>query len=655
MGSLNNLYISQSYQSLVHFATDNTASATLIELEDGLGNGLGVSMNTNGDISASGQLNANDVVINHSLEVTGAVDIYTSFSASTEAFLNSFQPYYSTAVYVTGSYPAAGGNPPSLYDVQPGWICNGINVTDGVVLSVSQSIDGLYIVIDDQYPQPGQDYVFTGEIEAPVRITGSLDVSNDITASNLRIKNDLFVDGTIHTPELIATAITSSTIFSSGSNQFGDSIADTQTLVGDTILSGSLTVDGPIIHRGEVEITGSLKVSGDISSSTLNGIGNVTAYSTSVDARLDYLEGPFSTSVDQRLDSLEITSQSLNDYTQSLRTAFTASGVNVAFNGDISVVGTISAYEIHTTIESSSVIFSSGSNVLGDAISDTQTLNGTVYAPNALVIAGVDFIPFSQSVDFRLDELEAWSSSIDTNFATQAELTATRSIIEGELNATASVLQNQIDQKLFTSSFNAYTQSFSSSVASQFTSVTGDIASLSSSVSASTYNLSSSIAVIDNAQTFRIDTLSSYTGSYATTGSNSFIGTESISGSLHLTGSMGVNGNMVYSGSVRGKVTNLIVSSNSASMDCSLGNFFTITLNTSGTVTIVPTNIQPGETITLRLTQPAGGYSSVNLSNTKYPNGYNYLATPQTNAVDIITFLSFDTGSLYYSKANQFV
>jgi len=652
MGSLNNLYISQSYQSLVHFATDNTASATLIELEDGLGNGLGVSMNTNGDISASGQLFANDVVINHSLEVTGAVDIYTSFSASTEAFLNSFQPYYSTAVFVTGSYPGPGENPPSLNDVQAGWICNGINVTDGVVLSVSQSTEGLYIVIDGQYPQPGQTYTFEGEISVPVRITGSLDVSNDITASNLRIKNDLFVDGTIHTPELIATAITSSTIFSSGSNQFGDSIADTQTLIGDTVLSGSLTVDGPIIHRGEVEITGSLKVSGDISSSTLNGIGNVTAYSTSVDARLDYLEGPFSTSVDFRLDKLEETSQSLNDYTQSLRTAFTASGVDVAFNGNISVVGTISAYEIHTTIESSSVIFSSGSNVLGDDVSDTQILSGTVYAPNALVVAGVDFIPFSQSVDLRIDNLEAWSASLETDFVTEAEV-----------RATASFLQSEIDQKLFTSSFNSYTQSFSSSVAAGFVTVNGTISALSSSVASDfvTVNgnitaLSQSVSSSNGLTNQRIDVLSSYTGSYATTGSNSFIGTESISGSLNLTGSMGVNGNMVYSGSVRGKINALTVSSNTASIDCSIGNFFTLGLVAANTYHITATNIQPGETITLRVTQPISGSGGVTLApNIKYPNGYQYIATPQANAVDILTFLSFDTGSLYYSRANQFI
>ena len=58
MGSLSNLYISQSYQSLIHLGTNNTASATLIDLQDGLGNSIGVSVNTGGDLSLSGSLTA---------------------------------------------------------------------------------------------------------------------------------------------------------------------------------------------------------------------------------------------------------------------------------------------------------------------------------------------------------------------------------------------------------------------------------------------------------------------------------------------------------------------------------------------------------------------------------------------------------------------
>lgn len=58
MGNLSNLYVSRSFQSLIHLATDNTASVNLIGLEDGYGNPIGVSVNTAGDLSISGSFTA---------------------------------------------------------------------------------------------------------------------------------------------------------------------------------------------------------------------------------------------------------------------------------------------------------------------------------------------------------------------------------------------------------------------------------------------------------------------------------------------------------------------------------------------------------------------------------------------------------------------
>ncbi len=58
MGNLSNLFVSRSFQSLIHLATDNTASANLIGLEDGLGNPIGVSVNTAGNLSISGSFTA---------------------------------------------------------------------------------------------------------------------------------------------------------------------------------------------------------------------------------------------------------------------------------------------------------------------------------------------------------------------------------------------------------------------------------------------------------------------------------------------------------------------------------------------------------------------------------------------------------------------
>jgi len=607
MGSLSNLYISQSYQSLIHLGTDNTASVNLIQLQDGLGNNLGVSFNTQGDISASGDLTTNTLRVELDTEITGGVDINTFFTASTPAYENLFDPYYTHVVRVTGSYAPEGGIPPTINDVKVGWICNGINVTNGVVTDVSGSGTGdVWVTIDGEYPQINQSYTFTGRVVTPVRITGSLEVTNDITASNIQIKGDLFVSGTIHSDRVVTTTISSSQIYSSGSNIFGDSVSDTQTIVGQTTISGSLTTDGPFVHRGSVDITGSLKVSNDISSSTVSGIGNVQLYSASVDSRLDYLEGPFSTSVDARLDYLEgpfstSVDQRLDlieDYTASLKTAFTASGVDVAFNGNISVVGSISAYEIHTVIESASVIFSSGSNVLGDAISDTQTLNGTVNIPNTLFVAGVEFIPFSSSVDLRLDNLENWSSSLQTNFVTQAELAAA-----------TGALEVSIAKKLDSASFQTYTQSFDN----KFNAYT-------------------------SSNDTKWNTLGSISGSWITSAqTGSFI---------KLEGNNLFTGSNTFTGSVNGNVSNLLRTNNTASLDCRVGNFFTITPTNSELIRIESNNIQPGQTLSIRFQNPSVSLPNITFDNTfNFPNGANYQVTA-LNTIDVLTLISFSTSSL---------
>ena len=80
MGSLSNLYISQSYQSLIHLGTNNTASANLIELQDGLGNSIGVAVNTNGDLFLSGSLTAS--LQQGYLYVGGASGKTTAFATS---------------------------------------------------------------------------------------------------------------------------------------------------------------------------------------------------------------------------------------------------------------------------------------------------------------------------------------------------------------------------------------------------------------------------------------------------------------------------------------------------------------------------------------------------------------------------------------------
>lgn len=108
MGNLSNLYISQSYQSLIHFGTDEAGTSTLTELEDGLGNGLGVYLNTNGDISASGNISASSLYVTNAKIVnlttiyeTSSV-IYSSGSNQLGDALNDVQ-ILSGSTFIVGS------------------------------------------------------------------------------------------------------------------------------------------------------------------------------------------------------------------------------------------------------------------------------------------------------------------------------------------------------------------------------------------------------------------------------------------------------------------------------------------------------------------------------------------------------------------------
>jgi len=82
------------------------------------------------------------------------------------------------------------------------------------------------------------------------------------------------------------------------------------------------------------------------------------------------------------------------------------------------------------------------------ASNDTKVNNLNTISQSYLAFTQSYYID-SASVDSRLDSLEAFSSSLDTTFATDAQL-----------NASSSTLQANINTKLNTSSFNSFTQSY---------------------------------------------------------------------------------------------------------------------------------------------------------------------------------------------------
>ena len=448
-------------------------------------------------------------------------------------------------------------------------------------------------------------------------------------------------------------------------------------------------------------LSGSVLVENNISSSTVSGIGNVTEYSQSVDLRLDDLEITASEH-DGRVEQLEL-------YTSSLRDAFTVSGTDVDFKGDITISGSLTAYEIHTITESASVIFSSGSNQLGDELTDVQIFSGSVYVPNLhyLGTSSVDtdtrlnqiiadklpnswtgsvFIPFSGSVSEQIIALQEFSTSlvldtasfqlwtgsvflpfstsVEEQFLTQSALIDTKlesswtasvfSPFSSSVNTEIIDLQNDANTHATTGSNNFF--------GSQ--SIDGDV-----TITGSLVTSGSSTLIGNSQQTGNQDITGDTTqsGDYTLVGNIEQTGSQFVSGSLTLEGTLrveesasinggwAVTGSSYYSGSVRGNVHYVSSSTSESndythSIDCSLGNFFDFYL-LNGENLITSENIYGGETITVRLNQPSGSttYGSVvwDTGSIKFPLTSNPQTTQGSEAIDVLTLVSFDTGSLY--------
>lgn len=114
------------------------------------------------------------------------------------------------------------------------------------------------------------------------------------SADNFEIRNtlsgsDAYFTGTLTAQTIVAQIVTSSIIYSSGSNILGNNLTDTQALtgsvgvtgslsvLGDTytkgnqILSGSVQVTGSFLVSGSTELTGSVSMEGGIAATSFTG------------------------------------------------------------------------------------------------------------------------------------------------------------------------------------------------------------------------------------------------------------------------------------------------------------------------------------------------------------------------------------------------
>jgi hypothetical protein len=116
-----------------------------------------------------------------------------------------------------------------------------------------------------------------------------------------------------------------------------------------------------------------------------------------------------------------------------------------------------------------------------------------------------------------------------------------------------------------------------------------------------------------------------------------------------------INTLYVISGSgVSSPVNTLTNAPGTSTMDCSLGNYFTLAMPVGGVIDLVPSNINPGQTITVVVTQNATTPSTLTFDNAiEWGGGTAPTLSPGLSAVDVFEFRSVGSSILYGSTLGQ--
>ncbi len=133
-------------------------------------------------------------------------------------------------------------------------------------------------------------------------------------------------------------------------------------------------------------------------------------------------------------------------------------------------------------------------------------------------------------------------------------------------------------------------------------------------------------------------------------------GNASVTGSTTL-GNLTVSGSTILTGSIVGNVVSQSYSSNTASFNLNNGNFFNLTLPdalTQPSTQLELTNLKAGQTVNVRMNLANGVGALTFGSNIRQVSGSTYVPST-TQTTDVLTFVTFDTGSAYLVAVKNLV
>lgn len=191
-------------------------------------------------------------------------------------------------------------------------------------------------------------------------------------------------------------------------------------IIDSPIISGSSVASGSLNQFGNVTITGSLNVTGGITGS-ISGSATTASYASNA----ELLDGLDSTVFTLTSSFIAFTA-SLNAKTSSFATtgsnAFigtqTITG-SILQSGSFTSTGTITAQTLIVQTITSSTEYSSGSNIFGNSLANTQVLTGSVSITGSLAVNGSNVVLSNQTSSMSASyALNATSASYANNATT---------------------------------------------------------------------------------------------------------------------------------------------------------------------------------------------------------------------------------------------
>jgi hypothetical protein len=455
MGNLSNLYVSKSFQSLIHLGTDGTASAALTTLQDGLGNSIGIEVSTTGNVYLSGSLTASlregyvlvgnssgktsefatsSLVTNintGSLVTTSSFNSYTASTDSSITQLNASSASQQISINAlnaaTSSYVTSAITASSLvtasFSGNTLTFTKGNGTTFGVVIP---DVSGSTINTGSFATTGSNTFDGANNFSSSVDILGGLNLyQNGLFMGYPKNMGDPFdTNISISTPKIVGQSSSGNRLVISG---------DPMQQKGVTVLYGLGVTGSVVISKQQVGMSftgGDLNVEGTFTSSLQEGyvwVGNSSGRTTTV-ATSSFIDtfvsgnlvttasfNAYTQSNNQRVSSLEVNSASVN---------VSITNVNNATASLFTSVNNINAFTSSTQISINALNASSASQQISiDALNtNSASVNSSITQLNASSASqqvSIDNLnSFSSSQLIKDDTLASYTGSNDTKWST---------------------------------------------------------------------------------------------------------------------------------------------------------------------------------------------------------------------------------------------